>query len=113
MARSGYTTDLVRFDATGTDALRTLAARGTLRLEDGRQRLTLDQAQVSREGVQWALAPDTTARVTITPRQATIGELHLASGDQRLDLEGTVGIATDAESSLRVVGRTASTSVTC
>ena len=77
----GYTTDLVRFDASGTDALRTLAARGTLRLEDGRQRLTLDQAQVSREGVQWELAPDTTARVTITPRQATIGELHLANGD--------------------------------
>ncbi len=47
----GYTTDLVRFDASGTDALRTLAARGTLRLEDGRQRLTLEQAQVSREGV--------------------------------------------------------------
>lgn len=98
----GYTTDLVRFDASGTDALRALAARGTLRLEDGGQRLTLEQAQVSREGVQWGLAPGTMARVTITPRQATVGELHLASGAQRLDLEGTVGLATDAESSLRV-----------
>ena len=35
-------------------------------------------------------------------RQATIGALHLASGDQRVDIEGTVGIAADAESSLRV-----------
>ena len=57
----------------------------------------------SRNGVTWSLAPDTTARVAITPRQATIGELHLANGDQRLDVEGTVGIAADAESSLRVV----------
>ena len=98
----GYTKDLVRFDASGTDALRTLAARGTMRLEDGRQRLTLDKAQVSREGVEWALAPDTMARVTITPRQVTVDQLRLVSGAQRLDLEGTIGIATDAESSLRV-----------
>jgi len=98
----GYTPNLVRFDASATDALRTLAARGVMRLEDGRQQLTLDRAQIAREGVQWALAPDTTARLTITPRQVTVGELHLAHGAQRIDLEGTVGLATDAESSLRV-----------
>jgi autotransporter translocation and assembly factor TamB len=100
---AGYTTDLVRFDASATDALRTIAARGTMRLEEGRQQLALDRAQVSREGVQWALAPDTTAGLTITPRQVTIGQLHLTNGTQRLDLEGAVGLTTDAESSLRVV----------
>ncbi len=98
----GYTDRLVRFDVTGTDATRDLEARGTLRLEDALQRLTLDHAQVSRGDVRWGLAPDTTARAVITPRQATIGALQLARGHERVTVEGTVGLEADATSSLRV-----------
>ncbi len=98
----GYADRLVRFDTTGTDGVHALEARGTLAIGDGLQRLTLDHAQVARDGVQWRLAPDTTVRVAFTERQATIGALQLASGDQRVGIEGTVGIAADAESSLRV-----------
>lgn len=98
----GYTDRLVRFDVDGTDAVRTLEARGALRLEEGTQRLTLDQAQVTRNDVTWALAPGSVARVAITPRQATVSTVDLVRGDQRIQFEGTVGIAADAESSLRV-----------
>lgn len=98
----GYAGRVVRFDVTGTDAARRLAARGTLGLEEARQRLALDRLEVEREGVRWGLAPDTQARVDLTPRQATISELHLANGAQRLDVEGAVGLQADAESSLRV-----------
>ncbi len=98
----GYTADLVRFDVTGTDGVRALAARGTLALEDALQRLTLDAVQMARDEVTWTLAPGTSARVAISPRQATIAELHLTNGAQRLDVEGTVGLASDVESSLRV-----------
>jgi hypothetical protein len=98
----GYTDRLVRFDVDGTDAVRTLEAKGTLRLEEALQRLTLEQAQVTRNGVTWALAPGSAARVAITPRQATVGTVDLVRGDQRLQFEGTVGIAADVESSLRV-----------
>ncbi|MBA2355452.1 MAG: translocation/assembly module TamB domain-containing protein, partial [Acidobacteria bacterium] len=98
----GYMPQLLRFDVTGDDALRTLAARGTLALQDRGQQLTLDRLAVQREGVTWALAPDTTARVDITPEQATIAQLRLANGAQQLDVEGTVGILADAQSSLRV-----------
>lgn len=98
----GYAARVVRFDVTGTDAARTLAARGTLGLEDARQRLALDRLEVAREGVRWGLAPETQALVDLTPRQATISELRLANGAQRLDVEGAVGLQPDAESSLRV-----------
>ena len=98
----GYTDRLVKFDATGTDGERGLEARGTLRLEDALQRLTLEHAQIARNGVEWALAPGSAARVAITGQQATVGTLELARGDQRTQFEGTVGIAEGAESSLRV-----------
>ncbi len=98
----GYTKDLVRFDVTGSDAVRAIEARGSLTLEEARQRVTLEHVQVARDGVQWQLAEGTTARMAITPRQATISPVRLVSGSQSLDVEGTVGIADDAESSLRV-----------
>lgn len=98
----GYSDDRVRFDVTGSDALRELAARGTLALEESRQRLDLDRLEVSRNGLRWMLAPDTTARAVFTTRQVTIGALELANGAQRLGVEGTIGLQDDAESSLRV-----------
>jgi hypothetical protein len=98
----GYSNRTVRFDVDGTDAVRTLEAKGTLRLEEAMQRLELEQAQVARNGVAWALAPGTVARVAITPRQLTVGTVDLVRGEQRIQFEGTVGIAADAESSLRV-----------
>lgn len=98
----GYVPEMLRFDVTGMDGLRTLAARGTLALLEQRQHLTLDRLAVQRNGVQWALAPGTTARVEITSEQATIGQLQLANGAQRAEVEGTVGLQPEAESSLRV-----------
>ena len=98
----GYADRHVRFDAKGNDGVRELAVRGTLALEQALQRLTLNALEVSRNGVRWGLAPDAVARVDITPRQATIAGLRLANGAQSLDVEGTVGIQDDAESSLRV-----------
>ena len=98
----GYASRTVRFDVTGNDAVRTLAARGTMALEEARQRLALDRLEVAREGVAWGLAPQSQARVDLTARQATIAELHLANGEQRIDLEGSVGLQPEAESSLRL-----------
>lgn len=97
-----YADRIVRFDAKGTDAARALEARGALQLDDAQQRLTLEHAQVSRSGVTWQLAPESAARAVITPRQVTVAELHARNGEQRVDMEGTVGIEADAESSLRV-----------
>lgn len=101
----GYANRIVRFDVTGADPLRALEARGQVQLEDARQRLLLEHVQASRNGVTWTLAPDTDARLDITPRQVTIAGLALARADERLLVEGTVGIQTDAESSLRVDAR--------
>jgi autotransporter translocation and assembly factor TamB len=98
----GYGNRTVRFDVDGSDAVRTLAAKGSVALEEGRQRLVLDEAAVSRNDVRWTLAPGTTARATITPQQATIGQLQLANGAQTITVEGTVGIPADAPSSLRL-----------
>ncbi len=98
----GYADRTVRFDVTGTDAVRTLAARGTLALEDERQRLRLDRLDVARNGVQWGLAPGTEARADITSRQMTLAPLLLTHDDERIEAEGTIGIADDAASSLRV-----------
>ena len=101
----GYANRTVRFDVDGSDAVRTLAATGTVALEDGRQHVVLAEAAVARGDVRWTLAPGTDARATITPQQATIGQLQLASGTQRIVVEGTVGIAADAPSSLRLDAR--------
>ena len=98
----GYTDRLVRFDVTGNDAVRDLAARGSLALEETMQRLTLDAAEVSRNGVSWSLTSGTTARMDITPAQVTIGALDMSRGTQRVQVEGTIGLAADAESSVRV-----------
>jgi hypothetical protein len=98
----GYTEDHVQFDATGSDGLRDIAARGSLTLEETRQRLQLDRLDLARNGIRWGLAPESTARAIITPRQATIAGLDLANGAQRIAIEGTVGLQDDAESSLRV-----------
>ena len=98
----GYANRQVRFDISGNDALRTLAGRGTLDLQERGQRLTLDRLALARNGVQWELAQGSIARVDLTPRQAVIAPLQLANGAQHIEAEGTVGLQPDVESSLRV-----------
>ncbi len=98
----GYRGDEVTFDATGSDGTRDLGARGSVRLGPSVRQVALDRLDVQRGDVRWGLASGTTARVALTDAQATIAELHLASGSQRVAVEGTVALAEGAASSLRV-----------
>lgn len=98
----GYVPRLVRFDATATDALRTLGGRGTIAIGERGQRIVADRLTLERNGVRWGLADGTEARVDLTSTQATIAPLRLTSGTQRLDIEGAVGLQPESPSSLRV-----------
>ncbi len=71
-------------------------AGGVLALEEARQVVTLRRLEATGDGLAWALAPGASPQVTHEAGRVAIDDLRLASGTQRLDVQGAVRLPSDA-----------------
>jgi autotransporter translocation and assembly factor TamB len=89
-ARTTYEGDRLDFDADLRERDRELTARGHVILHPDHQEIHLPALVVRTEGIEWRNAPGTEAAVQYGGGQIQIEDLHLVSGEQSLEVAGTV-----------------------
>jgi hypothetical protein len=89
-ATTTYAGDRLDFDAHLKERDRELDVRGHVILHPDHQEIHLPALAVRTEGVEWRNAPGTEAAVQYGGGQIQIEDLHLVSGQQSLEVAGTI-----------------------
>jgi autotransporter translocation and assembly factor TamB len=95
-ATTTYVGDRVDFDAHLREENRELDVRGQVILHADHQEIHLPALAVRTQGLEWRNAPGVEATVQYGGGQIQIDDLHLVSGEQRLEVAGTIALAQDA-----------------
>ncbi len=94
-ATTTYAGERLDFQTTLREQDRELDASGQVIFHPEHQELHLPNLAVRTEGLEWRSAPGTEARIQYGGRAIEIKDLHLVSGDQSLEVNGTVALGTD------------------
>jgi hypothetical protein len=94
-ATTTYAGDRLDFDAHVREQDREFEARGQVILHPEHQELHLPALAVRTQGVEWRNAPGTEAAVQYGGGQIHIEGLHLVSGEQSLEVNGTIALGED------------------
>jgi autotransporter translocation and assembly factor TamB len=92
------------FDGNVVDGPRTVTAGGRLLFLDGAQEAHLPKLGLTSGGMTWVTSPQTSGETVLKydSKSVAISNLDLTNGTQRLVVNGTVGVAADAASDLKV-----------
>ena len=95
-ADTTYAGSTLQFNAIAREGLRELEGTGTAVFHPDHREVHLGSMTLRAEQIEWRTAPGTGATIRYGNDRIVIEDLHLVSGDQRIDLEGTVGSTTGA-----------------
>jgi autotransporter translocation and assembly factor TamB len=92
------------FDGQVVDGPRTITAGGRLLFLDGAQEAHLPKLGLTSGGITWATNPQASGEAVLKydSKSVAISNLDLINGTQRLLVNGTLGIASDAASNLKL-----------
>jgi hypothetical protein len=91
-ATTTYAGDRLDFDAHLREQEREFEARGQIILHPDHQEIHLPALAVRTQGVEWRNAPGTEPAVQYGGGQIAIEGLHLVSGEQSLEVTGTIAL---------------------
>ncbi|MEO8077707.1 MAG: translocation/assembly module TamB domain-containing protein, partial [Acidobacteriota bacterium] len=95
-ATTTYGEQRIDFTTTVTQKTRVLDARGEVLLHPDHQEIHLPQLALQTQGVEWRTAPGSTATVLYGGGGVQLKDVRLVSGDQSLDVSGTLPTATSS-----------------
>jgi hypothetical protein len=96
-ATTAYAGDRVDFDAHLRERERELDVRGQVILHPDHQEIHLPALAIRTQGVEWRNAAGTEAAVQYGGGQVQIDGLHLVSGEQSLEVDGTIVLGQGSE----------------
>jgi translocation and assembly module TamB len=96
-ATIAYAGDRLDFDAHLREQERELDVRGQIILHTDHQEIHLPSVAIRTQGIEWRNAPGTEAAVQYGGGQIQIEDLHLLSGEQSLEVNGTVALGQQEE----------------
>jgi autotransporter translocation and assembly factor TamB len=88
-AKTTYVGQKLDFDAKVNDRGRELQATGALIVHTDHNELHLPSLALRTEGIEWSLA-GANATVQFDPREIRLKDVHLVSGDQSLQVDGSI-----------------------
>ena len=94
-ADTTYSNSELAFKATAQEGQRELDAEGTATLHPDHQEVHLRTLALRAEQAEWTTVPGAEAALRVRGDRVEIENLRLASGDQRIEADGTVGAPTD------------------
>ena len=89
-ATTGYAGKRLEFETTVQERSRELSATGSVIFHPDHQELHLPKLAVTTQGIEWRNVPGSEAAIQYRPNGLTVQDLRLASGDQTLDVAGSV-----------------------
>ena len=95
-ARTTYEKQRVEFTTNIKEHRRELDATGSLILHPDHQELHLPQLAVRTQGVEWQMAPGSEATIQYGQSRIELQNIQLVSGDQSLDVSGTLAMKGDS-----------------
>ena len=95
-AKTTYADKRVMFDATARQPERSLGVAGALELHPEHEEVHLERLALETRGLQWQLAPGSSAAVQYGAEAVTVTDLTLVSGQQQITASGTIGRSGDA-----------------
>jgi autotransporter translocation and assembly factor TamB len=90
------------FDATAIDDGRTMTAKGSASLQDGRQEVRLASASLSAAGITWKTRDNAEALIVNDGQTVAVTGLQVVNGEQHVTAEGVVGVKTGTPSTLKI-----------
>ena len=94
-ATTTYEEERLNFTTNIKEKTRELDATGELVLHPDHQEVHLPQLAVRTQGVEWSTAPGTNATIKYGRGQVELENVNLVSGDQALDVSGTLALGGD------------------
>lgn len=94
-ADTTYSQSTLDFNAVAQEGMRQLAADGMAVFHPDHQEVHLRNLALKAEQVQWQTVPGSEASIQYGHDRIGIENLHLVSGDQRIDAEGVLGSNTE------------------
>jgi len=94
-AETTYRQGMLDFSAVAQHGMRELAASGNAVLHPDHQEVHLGDLTLRAEKVEWRSVPGAEAAIRYGGGRLAIDDLQLASGDQRIDADGTLGAPGD------------------
>jgi autotransporter translocation and assembly factor TamB len=109
-ATTTYEKQQVAFTTNIKEKTRELDATGSVVLHPDHQEIHLPQLAVRTQGVEWRTAPGAEATIQYGKGQIDLKDVRLVSGDQSLDVSGTIatggeGAASQASNRIRATAR--------
>ena len=98
-ATTEYAQKRLEFETTVQERTREVAATGSVIFHPDHQELHLPKLALTTQGIEWRNVAGSEAAVQYGRNEVTIKDLRLASGDQTLDVAGTIGL--DGDKTLR------------
>ncbi len=94
-ATTEYAQKRLEFESTVQERTREIAATGSVIFHPDHQELHLPKLALTTQGIEWRNVAGSEAAVQYGRNEVTIKDLRLASGDQTLDVAGTLGLDSD------------------
>jgi autotransporter translocation and assembly factor TamB len=89
-ATTTYAEKRLEFETTVQERGRELTATGSVVFHPDHQEIHLPRLALGAQGIEWRNVPGSEASVQYRQNELTIKDLHLASGDQTLDVAGSM-----------------------
>ena len=89
-ATTTYAKQRLEFETTVQERGRDLAATGSVVFHPDHQEIHLPPLALATKGIEWRNVPGSEATVQYRGNELTIKDLRLASGDQTLDVSGSM-----------------------
>ena len=89
-ATTTYAQKLLEFDTKVQERTRLLEAKGSVIFHPDHQEIHLPQFAVRTEGIEWRSVPGADAAIQYGRGEVVLKDIKLASGDQSLDVAGTL-----------------------
>ncbi len=90
-ADTTYSDSQLTFNATAQEGKRQLSAEGSAVFHPDHREVHLGSLALQSEMIQWRTVAGEEARIQYAPNRIAIENLHLVSGDQRINAEGVLG----------------------
>ena len=104
-ATTTYEKQRLEFAAQVKEKTRELDASGSVVLHPDHQELHLPQLAVRTQGIEWRTAPGSEATIQYGKSRVEVKDLRLVSGDQSLDVSGTLAMKDAPNPSSSIVAR--------
>ena len=102
-AKTTYEKQRLEFTTNVKEKTRELDATGSLILHADHQEIHLPQLAVRTQGIEWRTAPGSEATVRYGAERVELDNVKLVSGDQTIDVSGTLAMKDAADPSNRIV----------